>query len=139
MSKILLDRGINFSFDDIYNKIDLAKEYLNAKHLILCTDVSEPYSYDPSPRVIPESIYAGNSFLIRDSVLIHQDHYQFGYTYKKGDKNSFNENLEKMLNNFSTKNSQQMHDFSKKYLNMNFACESAYNQIIKAYEIHLNS
>ena len=137
MESLLKSKDIHFSISNAISKDDLAQEYLKAKHTALSTEAA-PQPYDPSPRVIPESIYSGNSFLIRDTVLIHKDHYKFGHVYKKGDRNSFNENLKKMLNDFSPELSKEMHDFSKECLNMNFACESAYNQIIESHKEHIN-
>ena len=138
MVSLLNSKGINFSISDTISKADLAQEYLKAKHTALSTEAA-PQPYDPSPRVIPESIYSGNSFLIRDTVLIHKDHYKFGHVYKKGDVASFNENLKIMLNDFSPQLSKEMHDFPKVYLNMDFACESAYNQIIESHKEHVNA
>lgn len=134
LATILSGKNIKFSITGLLSKKDLAKEYINAKHSILCSSPpAQPY--DPSPRVIPESIYAGNSFLIReDTVLIHKDHYQFGYIYKKNCKDSFNKNLSDMINNFSENNSQKIHNFCKLNLNMEFACGKAYDTIMKKYK-----
>jgi len=131
-SNILNAKKINFSINGFLPKKDLAKEMLKSKHSILCTN-SPSQPYDPSPRSIPESIYAGSSFLIRDTVLIHNQHYQFGHQYKGGDADSFNNNIKKMIDQFSINRSREIHSFCKLNLSMDFACEKAYNTIISHY------
>ena len=131
-SEVLNRKKIKFSINGFLPKKELAKEMLKSKHSILCTNPpSQPY--DPSPRSIPESIYAGLSFLIRNTVLIHDEHYQFGYQYKGGESYDFNENLKKMIEQFSSNRSKEIHSFCKLNLNMDFACEKAYNKILSHY------
>lgn len=132
LSKILNSKKINFSINGFLPKKQLAKEMLKSKHSILCTN-SPSQPYDPSPRSIPESIYAGLSFLIRNTVLIHDDHYQFGYQYKGGDSYDFNDNLKKMIDQFSSNRPKEIHSFCKLNLNMDFACEKAYTKIVSHY------
>ena len=113
------------------NREELAYEFLNSRLTMLTTDPRPIQPFDPGPIVIFESIRAGTPCIINDLVLVNKYCAPYCLTYQNKNKEEFNLACNIFLNRDNNSLSKRCFDDGKKYLNIDFACQSAYERILK--------
>lgn len=125
-------KNINAEFGH-YTWDELAHLYLDSKLVCLSSDPRPGQSCDPCPRVIFEALCAGTPCLVNNLVLIHEYARMFTRVYNVGDKDDFNEKINAMLDMNLNDMSKIYHKEYSKVFSMNYACNFAYDRIIKKY------
>lgn len=134
MVERLDSKNIKWQYLGHLNKGQVAKVMKSSKILCLTTDPRPAQPYDPSPRVLPESACAGTPFLVNDLVIFNSFLDKFGAVYKNGNKLSLNNALQNLLLDNLDDLSKKMHLTALEKLNMPYACQSAYQDIMTRYE-----
>lgn len=127
--KVLENKGIKSEFKLLSRK-ELAFEFLNSKLTMLTTDPRPSQPFDPGPRVIFESIRAGTPCIINDLVLVNKYCKPYCTIYHNKNKEMFDLACNQFLNRNNNTLSKQCYDDGKKYLTIEFACQSAYERIM---------
>ena len=130
MQKIADRKKLDIIIKDAIPKTEVAKLMIRSKILTLTTDPRPAQPYDPSPRVIPETLCAGTPFLINDLVLTDPNVRNFGWTYKNGNIDDFNNKLKQALDECHQK-SIDSHEFAREYYQMDKACKKMQDKIFE--------
>lgn len=130
MQSIAKKKNLNVIIKDTIPKIEVAQIMIRSKVLALTTDPRPAQPYDPSPRVIPETLCAGTPFFINDLVLTDPNVRNLGWIYRNGDETDFNNKLEQALHGWEKK-SLDAQLFSREYYQMETACKRMQDKIFR--------
>jgi len=125
----LASKGIESDFK-LLTRNELAYEFLNSKLTMLTTDPRPSQPFDPGPRVIFESIRAGTPCIINDLVLINTYCKPYCTIYQNKNREMFYSACNQFLNRDNDSLSKSCYRDGKKYLTIDFACQSAYERIL---------
>jgi len=128
---ILKNKKVNFSFDNVDRKT-LGKIFMESKFSALTTDPRPGQPYDPSPRVVFESISAGTPCILSDLVRVHEGSKQFSFFYENQNLKSFESMTKRVMESDLSKISRESYDYGIREYNLENACKKAYEDIIKA-------
>lgn len=122
-------KGFKSSFRFLTRE-ELAYEFLNSRLTMLTTDPRPAQPFDPGPRVIFESIRAGTPCIINDLVLVNEYCAPYCLTYQNNNREEFNLSCDEFVNRDNDILSKRCYIDGKKYLTVDFACQSAYKRIM---------
>lgn len=125
----LKSKGIKSEFK-LLSRRELAYEFINSRLTMLTTDPRPAQPFDPGPRVIFESIRAGTPCIINDLVLINNYCAPYCSIYQNKNKKMFDLVCNEFVNRDNDILSKRCYNDGKKYLTINFACQSAYKRIM---------
>ena len=134
ISRILDRKKVNFEFGNVDRKT-LGRIYLESKFTALTTDPRPAQPYDPSPRVVFESISAGTPCLLSDLVRVHEGSKKFSFFYEHQNKNSFSDMLKNVANSDISKLSKESYVYASHEYTLENACNVAYNDIMKVKSV----
>lgn len=128
--RILDRKKVDFEFGNVDRK-SLGRIYLDSKFTALTTDPRPSQPYDPSPRVVFESISAGTPCLLSDLVRVHEGSKKFSFFYEHQNRNSFSDMLKNVANSDISKLSKESYVYASHEYTLENACSVAYNDIMK--------
>jgi glycosyltransferase involved in cell wall biosynthesis len=131
LKSIFQSKNVNVEFGNV-DRSTLARIFLESKFSALTTDPRPAQPYDPSPRVVFESISAGTPCLLSDLVRVHEGSKQFSFFYEHQNRHSFLEMLKRAVNSDLSKLSKESYDYASQEYTLDNACSVAYNDIMEA-------
>ena len=131
LKRILQRKNVEFKFDNV-DRRTLGRIYLESKFSALTTDPRPSQPYDPSPRVVFESISAGTPCLLSDLVKVHDGSKRFSFFYEHQNKSSFADMINRVINANMSDLSKESYDYASHEYTLENACRVAYNDIMKA-------
>lgn len=131
LKNVLQGKNVNFEFDNV-DRRTLAKIFMESKFSALTTDPRPGQPYDPSPRVVFESISAGTPCLLSDLVRVHDGSKKFSFFYEHQNIASFSEMMERVISSDLSKISRESYDYACQEYSLENACRKAYDDIMKA-------
>jgi len=130
LKNILKRKNVEFEFDNVDRKT-LAQIFLESKFSALTTDPRPAQPYDPSPRVVFESVSAGTPCLLSDLVRVHDGAKRFSFFYEHQNRNSFLDMMNRVSHFDISSLSKESHDYASREYTMENACKTAYNDIME--------
>ena len=130
LKNILNRKKVDFEFDNVDRKT-LGKIFMESKFSALTTDPRPGQPYDPSPRVVFESISAGTPCLLSDLVRVHQGSKDFSFFYEHQNLNSFEEMVKRVSMTDLSSLSKECYNYGLREYNLENACKTAYEDILK--------
>lgn len=134
MTEISKKKKLKVLIKNTIPKTEVAELLMKSKIMALTTDPRPAQPYDPSPRVVSECLCAGTPFFINDLVFVDPEVEKFGWVYKNGNSQDFNEKLQDALKNWKNLSDLSL-DFSKNYYKMETACLKMYDKIMSESKI----
>jgi hypothetical protein len=134
MATALDKKSIKWELLGHISKREVAEVMKRSKVVALTTDPRPGQPYDPSPRVIHESVRAGTPFFISDLVLCPSIFRDLGFVYCHGGRSSFNTALKTMLESDLASVSNRLFSMGEEKLTMNFACQKTHDDIFLEYK-----
>lgn len=127
-------KGVEYQFDDVDRKT-LAQHYMESKFSALTTDTRPHQPYDPSPRVVFESIAAGTPCMLSDLVCTHEGAKNFSFFYEHGNKESFLDMMKKCADEDKVSRiSKESHSYGCVHYTLENACKVAYADIMAIFQ-----
>jgi glycosyltransferase involved in cell wall biosynthesis len=130
--KTILERkSLSYRFlGDVPREV-VAEEIRKSKFSFLTTDPRPFQPFDPSPRVIFESLRGGTPCIISDLVLTHKSAYAYCFQYKNHNPHSFAEMIEKIKDASNHNLSKQAFEFAQGAYSMEEGCRVAHEDIVR--------